>query len=134
MLLKEVSDEIKKVPNNGMGYNLLKFVTPNKKIKNAMDHLFEPEISLNYLGQFNQDINDYTMCRLTGEGFGMRHGADCQISWNNILIRLFPIIINDKFKIVFNFSETSFKFDTINNLSIGFMDTLRKFINHANNY
>jgi len=50
----EVKEHLRKVPYNGIGYGLLKYLADSEKSE-VLNHP-EPQISFNYLGQFDSDI------------------------------------------------------------------------------
>lgn len=51
-LIVDTKERIRKIPNNGMGYGVLKYLT-NDKYKNDLSFKLKPQISFNYLGHFN---------------------------------------------------------------------------------
>ncbi|MCY8950732.1 amino acid adenylation domain-containing protein [Bacillus atrophaeus] len=56
--IKATKDMLRRVPNQGTGYGLLEYMTENE------DWNREPEVSFNYLGQFN-DIEDSKTLRMS---------------------------------------------------------------------
>jgi len=54
--IKVVKDDLRKIPSRGVGYNILKYITPKEYI-NELEFKLKPQISFNYLGQFDNDIN-----------------------------------------------------------------------------
>ena len=51
--LKTIKESLRKIPNNGIGYGIIKYFS-KKVTRSDLPHL--PEISFNYLGQFNQNV------------------------------------------------------------------------------
>ena len=49
-----IKNQIRQVPNHGMGYGILKYITP-QDLKQDMTFNIKPSISFNYLGQFHED-------------------------------------------------------------------------------
>jgi len=49
--IKTIKETLRQVPNNGIGYHILKYLTPNSSLNSSA-----PPISFNYLGQFDQDL------------------------------------------------------------------------------
>ncbi|WFA19852.1 amino acid adenylation domain-containing protein [Paenibacillus mucilaginosus] len=56
--IKRVKEELRSVPNKGIGYGILRYLAPHEG-----DTLLgmEPEICFNYLGQFDQDLDNSAM-------------------------------------------------------------------------
>jgi amino acid adenylation domain-containing protein/non-ribosomal peptide synthase protein (TIGR01720 family) len=52
--IKLVKETLRRVPNKGIGYGILKYLSPNEK-KQGCSLQRNPEISFNYLGEFGQD-------------------------------------------------------------------------------
>ncbi|MCP4152431.1 MAG: hypothetical protein GY757_32130, partial [bacterium] len=50
LLIREVKENLHHTPNNGIGYGILRYLTPGKK-KEGLTFKHKPEISFNYLGQ-----------------------------------------------------------------------------------
>lgn len=56
--IKSVKEEIRQIPNKGVGYGILKYLTSTEK-KNELQFNLSPEISFNYLGQFDEDTDNH---------------------------------------------------------------------------
>ncbi|MBN2862737.1 MAG: amino acid adenylation domain-containing protein [Bacteroidales bacterium] len=54
--IKSIKESLRKIPNKGIGYGILKFLAP-PEIKEGLLLNLKPEISFNYLGQFDQDLD-----------------------------------------------------------------------------
>ncbi|MCP5050912.1 MAG: AMP-binding protein, partial [bacterium] len=56
-LIKEIKETLRKIPNKGTGYGILKYLTPAVS-ENTAEPAFEvkPRFSFNYLGQFDADV------------------------------------------------------------------------------
>ena len=51
----EVKETLRKLPHKGVGYGILKYLSPEEKKEDIVFRL-KPVISFNYLGQFDQDV------------------------------------------------------------------------------
>jgi fengycin family lipopeptide synthetase C len=65
--VKTVKDTLGRIPNKGVGYGMLKYITPPEY--KSMVFSKTPEIGFNYLGQFN-DIGRQDRFRPSGLGSG----------------------------------------------------------------
>ncbi|WP_039774088.1 condensation domain-containing protein, partial [Paenibacillus peoriae] len=54
--LKRIKEDLRHIPNKGVGYGILRYVTPDE-YKAELDFSLQPEISFNYLGQFSEPAN-----------------------------------------------------------------------------
>jgi len=52
--IKFVKESLHKIPNNGIGYGILRYLTPPEK-RHGLDLSSTPPIGFNYLGQFSED-------------------------------------------------------------------------------
>ncbi|WP_051569069.1 non-ribosomal peptide synthase/polyketide synthase [Alkaliphilus transvaalensis] len=55
-LIKNVKDQLRLIPNKGIGYGILRYLS-DEKIKQGIEFRLDPEISFNYLGEFKSDDN-----------------------------------------------------------------------------
>ncbi len=51
--IKSVKEQVRALPQNGIGYGVLRYLS-DEKVQDAMRQLPDPQISFNYLGQFDQ--------------------------------------------------------------------------------
>jgi len=52
--LKAIKEQLRAVPNNGVGFGILRYLTPDPEVSRRLSLLRPSEISFNYLGQFGQ--------------------------------------------------------------------------------
>jgi len=55
--VKIVSARLKAVPRHGMGYGLLRYLHPERTLRDRMKNLAEPEVLFNYLGRMDSAFN-----------------------------------------------------------------------------
>lgn len=69
--IKKIKEELRKIPNNGVGYGILKYLTSEKLIDKTIFNLI-PEISFNFLGSMDNtgfDIESISLSKKTEELF-----------------------------------------------------------------
>ncbi len=54
--LKSVKEQLRQIPNQGIGYGILRYLSSDEETVNKLQQLPKPEISFNYLGQFDQVV------------------------------------------------------------------------------
>ncbi len=54
--IKSVKESMRQIPNKGIGYGILKYMTSSEN-KGVLRCNLKPEINFNYLGQFDGDVN-----------------------------------------------------------------------------
>lgn len=52
--LARVRSQLRSVPRRGIGYGLLRYLSPRSEVREALRSLPRPEVSFNYLGQFDE--------------------------------------------------------------------------------
>ncbi|MCY7452343.1 condensation domain-containing protein, partial [Bacillus altitudinis] len=62
--IKLLKEELRHIPNKGIGYGVLKYLTPDK-MKDGLVFDVTPDISFNYLGQFDEQIGGGELSRST---------------------------------------------------------------------
>ena len=55
LLIKSVKEDMRKIPNKGIGYGVLKYLANRNEVK-EIDFDMKPQICFNYLGQFDTDF------------------------------------------------------------------------------
>ncbi|BCA29115.1 non-ribosomal peptide synthase/polyketide synthase [Metapseudomonas otitidis] len=72
--LRAVQDQLRAVPDNGMGYGVLRYLG-EAPLRQRLAGMSRPRVSFSYLGQFN---SEQTLERfaVVAEGTGRDHGAD----------------------------------------------------------
>jgi amino acid adenylation domain-containing protein/non-ribosomal peptide synthase protein (TIGR01720 family) len=53
-VLKSVKEQLRRIPNRGIGYGLLRYLSSDEQIVRRLKDAPQPEVSFNYLGQFGQ--------------------------------------------------------------------------------
>ncbi len=56
--LQAVKEQLRQVPNRGIGYGVLRYLSPDPALRESLRSLPEPDIKFNYLGQVDQVVGD----------------------------------------------------------------------------
>ncbi|SFJ91317.1 condensation domain-containing protein, partial [Thermoflavimicrobium dichotomicum] len=120
--IKEVKETLRRVPNKGVGYGLLQYLSEEK-----IDFRLQPEMSFNYLGQFGQEGADQEMAVLP-----MGH----QISPRNRQIHALEVngvIMNGVLHLNFHYNRKAYLPQTIEKLVERYKSYLLEVISHCVN-
>nr|WP_277714046.1 non-ribosomal peptide synthase/polyketide synthase [Paenibacillus mucilaginosus] len=83
--IKRVKEELRRIPNKGIGYGLLRYLSPQPEARRLAA---EPEVSFNYLGQFDQGSEE-GLVKLssypTGESVSPRTAMNHVLSLNGMV-------------------------------------------------
>lgn len=117
-----VKEQLKQVPENGIDYSILKY-TNNSFIK-ADDTI--PEIRLNYLGQFDNELNNdlFSYCDIPT-------GPDSD-SANNVTVKfdINCMVINEKLNIEISYNAGAYSNSTITRFRDSVLNNLNNIIEH----
>ncbi|PPA82098.1 non-ribosomal peptide synthetase [Brevibacillus laterosporus] len=132
--IKMVKENLRNIPNKGIGYEILKYIT-DKEVKASLSFTLQPEITFNYLGQFDSDLE--------GQGFtrspysrGNSLGADGK---NNIspemesylVLNITGAIEKGRLNLSFSYSDQQYKEQSIKQLSDSYKYHLLRLITHC---
>ncbi|MEA5528081.1 non-ribosomal peptide synthetase [Dolichospermum sp. UHCC 0684] len=125
--LKFVKEQLRQIPNRGIGYGVLRYLQENSTIREKLQSLPSAQISFNYLGQFDQVLK-------ASESLGLAKEFKAEQSLLNQRSHLLGIsgfIRGGKLEMTWAYSEKIHKQDTIKKLALGFIEALKNLINHC---
>ena len=123
-----IKEQLRRIPNRGIGYGLLKYLNDNKAIEAKLNTIPEAEVGFNYLGQLDQVLPDASPLALAKESMGPMH------SLRGKRIHLFDInasVIAGQLQVSWTYSKTRHRQSTINRLAENYLITLRALIAHC---
>ncbi|AFZ01580.1 non-ribosomal peptide synthetase [Calothrix sp. PCC 6303] len=124
--LKVVKEQLRQIPNQGIGYGLLRYLG-REEIAQKLAKLPRPQVIFNYLGQFNQISQQPEFLTLAPESIGSEQSSQATRSH---LLEINCFVVNNKLQIEWNYSQELYHSNTIQNLAQGFVEALRSLINH----
>ncbi|MCB2311584.1 condensation domain-containing protein [Clostridium tagluense] len=107
--IKEVKENLRKVPNKGIGYNILKNLLGRENIM-ELNLNYIPQVCFNYLGQFDAEINKSSF-KASDEYAGNTQSQNRQAKYE---IEINAMIAYNRFKISISYSKNQYKYETIN--------------------
>lgn len=132
--IKRTKEELRKIPNKGIGYDILKHLTlPGKR--GSLTFSVQPEVTFNYLGQFDADLKTELFTRSPYSG-GNTLGADGK---NNLspesevytALNITGLIEDGELVFTFSYSAEQFKEESIQQLSQSYQTQLQQIITHC---
>ena len=122
-VIKTVKEEIRRVPNKGVGYQILKYLSPER---NGEYIGVREDINFNYLGQLDT-VGDMEFSDIsTGDDVGQDNEIKSIININ-------AIILDGKLMININYSKYEFKQNSINEFANHYKRDLLEIIDHCAN-
>ncbi|ODH00206.1 hypothetical protein A4S05_34205 [Nostoc sp. KVJ20] len=126
--LKSVKEQLRVIPNKGIGYGLLRYLNVDAEINAQLEKIPQAEVSFNYLGQFAQVVNTSSLIQIANESSGNSQSLQGQ---RHYLLDINAIIINEKLQIDWTYSSNIHQHETIENIAQEFVETLQELIAHC---
>jgi len=120
--LKKVKEVLREVPGKGIGYGILKYLT------NLLEDHPKPQISFNYLGQWESSFDDNSFFKFSDESIG-----ECSADKNS-RDHLIEILVQSRegcLHIEWMYSENHFYFKTIEKIGNYFVDRLQQIVHYC---
>ncbi len=111
--IKEIKETLRQIPNKGIGYGILKYLTRQVN-KKEIQFKLEPQISFNYLGQFDADVKQKSSFAIAKESTGNSQSLDNKRKY---LLDAAGMIANNRLTMTISFNKTHFKPRTISALA-----------------
>ncbi|MGG4442605.1 tyrocidine non-ribosomal peptide synthetase TycB [Brevibacillus fortis] len=124
--IKQIKESLRHIPKKGIGYEILRTMTADK-LRPSLQFCLQPEISFNYLGQFDSDVKSggFTFSPLgTGQLFSPE-------SERVFLLDISGMIEDGKLQISFGYSSLQYKEETIAKLAASYRNHLLNIIEHC---
>ncbi len=122
--LKSVKEQLRRLPNRGIGYGILKYLSKDGEIKRQFKDLMKAEVSLNYLGQFDQVLSASGVLGEVKEWKSDRS----PLGNRSHLLEVSGLIRDQKLEIQFVYSDKIHRRDTIEQLANEFINALKTLI------
>ncbi|BAZ51969.1 amino acid adenylation domain-containing protein [Nostoc sp. NIES-4103] len=123
--LKSVKEQLRRIPKRGIGYGVLRYLSQNAQ---QFQKLPRPEVSFNYLGQFEQQLLESANWGFVQESAGTEHHQQ-QNRYH--LLDISGLIISGKLEINWTYSEKVHQRKTIERLAQWFIEALQTLIDHC---
>ena len=126
--LSLVKEQLREVPNRGIGYGVLKYVSGDEEVRRRLEEMPEPEISFNYLGQVDQVLRDSTLFLPGTENTGSPIAG---VNPRQHLLDVTGIVAQGKIQFNWQYSEQLHRRETIEKLAGEYLTCLRELIAHC---
>ena len=122
--IESVKDALRKVPNKGVGFAILKNLTSQKRPGVSFD--IRSRVSFNYLGQF--DDEDRYFFRFTDESTGDNVSLKMQRWYDLVFV---GAVVNKVLTIYLTYGTQQFRTETIEKLMDAFKGALKRIVSHC---
>jgi non-ribosomal peptide synthase protein (TIGR01720 family) len=127
--LKSIKEQLRRIPDRGIGYGVLKYLCPNKKNIEQLKSLPASEVNFNYLGQFDQAIMSHSsILSPAQESRGPERSPQ---GYRSHILEISGSVMNGQLQMVWIYSKNIHKHETIEKLADSFTERLRSIIRHC---
>jgi len=123
--IKTVKEQLRNVPNNGIGYGILKYLSEDL-LANSLQQ--QPQLVFNYLGNQTKSKDDAGIT-FTPISEGSRHPS----SERSYSIEINSFIIDGKLSLRWSYTNKLYKVSTIEKLADKFGETIKEIIRYCQN-
>jgi amino acid adenylation domain-containing protein/non-ribosomal peptide synthase protein (TIGR01720 family) len=125
--LKAVKEQLRQIPQRGIGYGLLRYLHKDRHIAAQLMALPQAEIIFNYLGQLDQTIKSSPF-HFAHESVGPLHSL---LGWRSHVFEVNSSVIGEQLQMRWTYSENLHRRETVEKLVAGFIESLRSLIKHC---
>ena len=126
-ILKSVKEQLRQIPERGIGYGLLRYLSQDKATHQTLKDLPEPQVLFNYLGQFDRALPNSDLFNLNHALMGS-HAPEGQ---RRHLLDINTFVINGRLQMDWTFSQNVHRQQTIERVANEYAATLRRLITHC---
>ncbi|MCP4656603.1 MAG: non-ribosomal peptide synthetase, partial [bacterium] len=112
--LKAIKEQVRAVPNRGVGYGLLRYLRGDDALSRRLAALPSAEVSFNYLGQFDPVLPDSALLKPARESAGLSAGLEGQ---RRHLLEINAQISGGQLRLDWRYSRELHRRDTIRALA-----------------
>jgi non-ribosomal peptide synthase protein (TIGR01720 family) len=122
-LLKSVKEQLRRAPNRGLGYGVLRYLC-----KKLSDGRRQPDLKFNYFGQLDNVLSSDALFNVSALARGAERDAGQQRS---CLVEVSSAVTGGQLQLSFTYSENVHRRETIERLSSNLIAALRNIIAHC---
>ncbi|HEX8128489.1 MAG TPA: amino acid adenylation domain-containing protein [Pyrinomonadaceae bacterium] len=127
--LKAVKEQVRRVPEGGIGYGLLRYLSEDREIAARLAAAPRAEISFNYVGRTNRSEAESALFKASAEPAGASHSPRGQRAY---LIEINGGVDGDgRLRMAFTYSENLHRASTVANFGENFIRSLADIIEHC---
>ncbi|MBV8884811.1 MAG: AMP-binding protein, partial [Chroococcidiopsidaceae cyanobacterium CP_BM_RX_35] len=127
-VIKFIKEQLDAVPNQGIGYGLLRYLSGDVEITSILQALPMAEISFNYLGQFNWGMQAGSLFKLAPESAGPEGSL---LGHRSHLLNINSIVVEGQLQLTWTYSKNFHHLTTIESLTQDYASALRSLIAHC---
>ncbi|MFB2983428.1 amino acid adenylation domain-containing protein [Microseira sp. BLCC-F43] len=125
--LKAVKEQLRGVPNRGIGYGILRYLGDNK-IAEQLKNLPQAEVIFNYLGQFDRTLSESSLFSFARESTGNSRSLQ---GTRSHLFEIDGLVNGGQLSLSWTYSKNLYQKATVEYLAQTYLEVLRELIVHC---
>ncbi|MFP5263075.1 MAG: amino acid adenylation domain-containing protein [Blastocatellia bacterium] len=126
--LREIKERVRKIPNNGIGHGLLRYMRGDAELAQKLSAMPQAEVSFLYLGQLDQVLSQDSPFSLAQESTGPSLDL---LGARPHLLDVICSIVGGKLRVNWTYSLSIHERATVERLARYFIESLRSLIAHC---
>jgi amino acid adenylation domain-containing protein/non-ribosomal peptide synthase protein (TIGR01720 family) len=123
--LRLVKDQLRAIPNRGIGYGLLRYLSGNNEIVSNLAGQAQAEVRFNYLGQTDRALPRASLFKAATESTGPSQGPAAERGY---LLNIIGAVVGGELRLEWTYSENFHRRETIERLAESYLEELRTLI------
>ncbi len=126
--IKRIKEQVRGVPNHGIGYGVLRYLSGDADISGRLRALPKAEVSFNYLGQLDQTLRKSSFLELSEDpGVPPCSPSACR----EHLLEVVAFVGDSRLKLIWTYTESAHLKRTVKRLANGYLNALKSLISHC---
>ncbi|HEX7242510.1 MAG TPA: amino acid adenylation domain-containing protein, partial [Longimicrobiaceae bacterium] len=126
--LRAVKEQLRAVPGKGVGFGVLRWLSPDPGVRARLAALPRPEVNFNYLGRYEGSFAEGALFRPGREGTGASFGPG---GARGHALEVFGIVADGRLRIVWRYGENRHRRATVERLAEEYVRELRALVAHC---
>jgi non-ribosomal peptide synthase protein (TIGR01720 family) len=127
-VLSRVKEQLRSIPNRGLGYGVLRHVSKDGRIRSRLSELPAAEIIFNYLGQVDQVLRKSTLLAAAPETSGTAVAPENRRPY---VLDVSGLVVKGRLQVNWSYSDQLHRRERIEEVATHYMERLRELIDHC---
>jgi non-ribosomal peptide synthase protein (TIGR01720 family) len=123
--LRRVREQLRRVPGGGLGYGLLRYLSPDAEVRRRLSEAPRPEVSFQYLGQADQILPPSSLFAPTAQATGLARSPRGERSH---LLEVVGGVTEGRLQMTWLYSENVHRPETVERVAGDFVEQLRALV------
>jgi non-ribosomal peptide synthase protein (TIGR01720 family) len=126
--LKRIKEQVRGIPNRGMGYGVLRYLSEDEEVREQMRRMRRGEVSFNYLGQIEAGLEKGGLFTIGEQRSGEARSVEGERPY---LLEINGLVAGGRLQLNWTYSENIHRRTRIETLAQYTIEALRSLISHC---